>query len=429
MGYSMRHARIGLLSAMIGNIVEWYDFALYTAATPLVFASLFFSSNISAFQNQIEAIGLFASGFIARPLGGIFFGALGDRHGHMVALRWTLFLIGGATTLIGLLPTYAMVGSLAPMLLLLLRLVQGAAAGGEWAGSILVVGGMLPDGPRKMVALALSQSGVAIGMVLGTAALWLVSHLSPADFLVWGWRVPFLATLPTVVLGVWLRSAMTDLKTTSSAKHMPRFPVWAIMRDYPIPLVRGIGLRLAENGGVYLITVFGLAYGHEKHVPDTLLLLALMIGLLADGISMPVAAWLAARWGAGRTYLSGILALALLIGPFFKLIEAGSTIAVISAFVLLLALGHAPTIAVEPFLLERLFPREVQYSGVALGHEVGAILAGGLSPLVAVFLYHAVGSVQAVTVYAFGLVICSAAALFFPCSLSRKSLSAASEMG
>ncbi|MBO1325098.1 MFS transporter [Acetobacter sp. TBRC 12305] len=413
--------RKSLFSAMIGNMVEWYDFALYTAATPLVFAPLFFPPGQSSFANQFAAIVVFASGHVMRPAGGVLFGHMGDCRGHLNALRWTLLLIGTVTVLIGLLPTYAQAGVLAPVCLLVMRLVQGLAAGGEWAGSVLVIGGAAPDGRARHVMMALSQSGVALGMVLGTAALWLAQSLPATAFTSWGWRVPFLITLPAVIMGVWLRAGLAVPNATTMAApgaapgagpgRAAGFPFWRLVRTSPGPVLCGIGLRLAENGGVYLITVFGLVYGREQGVPDRLLLAGLTAGLIADGCAMPLFARLVARWGAARIYLGGLVALAVLSVPFFALIRSGTGWGVVAAFVLALGLGHAPTIAVEPLLLERLFPPTVRYTGVAVAHEGGAVLAGGVSPVVAAALYHLAGNVNAVAFYLVGLVACSGLAL------------------
>ncbi|WP_367161128.1 MFS transporter (plasmid) [Kozakia baliensis] len=399
---------VTLISATIGNIVEWYDFALYTAATPLVFARLFFKQNSDAFTNQIETIALFAAGFLVRPIGGIIFGRIGDRYGHVIALQWTLLLIGIATSLIGLLPTYEHIGLLAPLLLLLLRLVQGVAAGGEWAGSILVIGDVQPcNTSRRTVTLALSQSGVAAGMVLGTGMIWLLGHLPEEAFLSWGWRVAFLLPLPLIGLGVFLRASLLPSPARNIEKSTDRHKILRVFRDRPLQIIRGIGIRVTENGGIYLISVFGLSYGRTQHVPDSLLLAGMTCGLIADGIAMPVFGWVATRIGHARTYRSGSIFLLLLILPFFRLIASGEPTYVIGAFVVTMMLAHAPMIAVEPFLLERLFPQHSRYLGVAVSHEFGAVLAGGLSPLFAALLYHHSGSVNGVVGYVFLLAVLS----------------------
>ncbi|MFT9257385.1 MAG: hypothetical protein ABF535_04860, partial [Acetobacter sp.] len=308
-------------------------------------------------------------------------------------------------------------------------------------GSVLVIGGAAPGGRTRHVMMALSQSGVALGMVLGTAALWLVHALPAAQFTGWGWRVPFLVTLPAVIVGVRLRAGLPpppmDRPTCQTKAHatdhttdqviadgtsramdrrggqaaVARLPIWRLMRTSPGPVLCGIGLRLAENGGVYLITVFGLVYGRACGVPDSRLLAGLTAGLVADACAMPLFARLVTRLGAARIYLGGLVALAVLSVPFFMLIRSGTTPCVVAAFVLALGLGHAPTIAVEPLLLERLFPPALRYTGIAVAHEGGAVLAGGVSPVVAAGLYHMAGNVNAVAVYLVGLVACSGLAL------------------
>ncbi|GBQ22189.1 major facilitator superfamily transporter [Gluconacetobacter sacchari DSM 12717] len=410
-----------LASAIIGNIVEWYDFALYTAATPLVFGQLFFAHGQDSLLVQTEPLMVFAAGFVVRPLGGLFFGALGDRRGHREALRWTLLLIGIATALIGVLPTHARIGMMAPLLLLGLRLVQGFAAGGEWAGAVLIVGEgetALRDTPARAgpatgrgVAFALSQSGVAAGMVLGTAALLLARSLPGDAFLAYGWRLAFLAAVPFVALGVWLRGIPPG---RPAAPTPSRPPAIMVLRRCGLPLACGMALRLAENGGVYLMTVFALFYGHARHIPDAWLLMGSMAGMAADGLAMPCFGWLADRIGAPRVYLGGAVALAVLAEPFFMLLDHDTLWSVVLAFTGGMALCHAPMIAVEPALLARLFPPELRYSGVAMAHELGAVLAGGISPLVAAGLYHATGGASGTALYMAALAAASAVALWPP---------------
>ncbi|MBB2172349.1 MFS transporter [Gluconacetobacter asukensis] len=407
----MKPAKRALCSAMAGNIVEWYDFSLYLAAAPLIFSQLFFSGAQTAFMHQVEAAAFFAAGFVVRPVGGILFGYLGDRYGHLVSLRWTLLLIGAGTAAIGALPGFDTIGLYAPSILLLLRLVQGVAAGGEWAGSILVIEGAAAGARNNTVLLSLSQSGVAAGMVLGTVALWLASCLPHEAFLRWGWRAAFVAPLPFVGLGILLRTSMDGGARRVEPHGLSRFPLVTLLRREPVAVLRGIGIRLAENGGVYLMTVFGLSYGREQHIPDTVLLLAMTLGLAADGLAMPLFGWLAVRYGAQRVYLGGIIGLSCLAPLFFLLVASGQTGYVMLAFVLVMALGHAPMIAVEPILLARLFADGERYTGVAVSHEIGAVLAGGLSPLMATLLYHASGSVNGVILYLLLLATFSAIAL------------------
>ncbi|MFS3135372.1 MFS transporter [Gluconacetobacter sacchari] len=389
----MTHPR-AIAAATIGNIVEWYDFALYSAATPLVFQRLFFARHDDGLLAQLAPMLVFGAGFLVRPAGGILFGLLGDRLGHARALRHTLTIIGLATAAIGLLPGQATIGILAPILLLVLRLAQGFAAGGEWAGAVLLLGADTPGAPHRGVAFALTQSGVAAGMVLGGAALWAARLLPDAAFLSWGWRLPFLAALPFLCLGLWLRA--TPQPGRPATRH-PRPPLSP--RQAGPALLRGIVLRLAENGGVYMMLVFGLAYGRAHHVPDRWLLLASTLGMVADGIAMPAFGWLAQRLGARIVYALGAVGLALFSGPFLALVASGSQAGVVMAFIVGMALCHAPMIAVEPALLSALFPAAHRYLGVALAHEAGAMLAGGVSPVVATLLVHSAGGKGAVAAY------------------------------
>lgn len=375
-------------AATIGNIVEWYDFALYTAATPLVFQRLFFARHDDGLLAQIEPMLVFGAGFLVRPAGGILFGLLGDRLGHARALRYTLTIIGIATAAIGLLPGQATIGVLAPLLLLVLRLAQGFAAGGEWAGAVLLLGADSPAARHRGIAFALTQSGVAAGMVLGGAALWAARQLPEAAFLSWGWRIPFLAAFPFLLLGLWLRATPhPDTPIVRSARPHAA-PQGMGLQGMGLPLLTGTMLRLAENGSIYMMLVFGMAYGHMHHVPDRWMLLAGTLGMVADGLAMPAFGWLAEHLGARTIYALGAAGMALFCGLFLALVASGSQSGVILAFIVGMGLCHAPMIAVEPALLSALFPPAHRYLGVAVAHEAGALLAGGISPVVATLLVH-----------------------------------------
>ncbi|QHC36000.1 MFS transporter [Komagataeibacter xylinus] len=390
-------ARLALLSALLGNVLEWYDFALYATASSLVFNQIFFPSQRNPLLGQIEVFVVFFLGFLARPVGGILFGHIGDRFGRFTAMMWTFAIMGVATAAIGFLPGYSRIGLLAPLLLMTLRVVQGVAVGGEWAGGVLMLGAHARPGNLGRTT-ALSQSGVAIGMVMGNATLLLAQYLDPDALTGYGWRVPFVLTIPFIVLGLGLRHRLRD-NAPPRQDAATRLPILEVLRHAPRAVLCGIGLRLAENGGIYILTTFSLVYGRSIHVPVGWLLLGVSLGLIADAIAMPLFGYLSDRIGQRQVYLVGIMAFIPVSWLFFELIASRAEAKVLLAFVLAFPLAHAPMIAVQPALLSGLFPAPIRYTGVALAHELGAIVAGGLSPMLATALYAHYHSVWSVFIY------------------------------
>lgn len=398
------HRRV--VSASIGNIVEWYDFALYTAATPLIFTHLFFAADAGEWFSQLQSLAIFAAGFVVRPLGATLFGALGDRRGHATAMRFTLLLIGLATVLIGLLPTYKQVGIIAPVSLLMLRVMQGLAAGGEWAGAVLMIGAPDPavrDYGKSGLAFALSQSGVALGMLLGGAALWAAQRLGHNAFLDYGWRLPFIATAPFLFLGLWLRSGPHTSAAPSEVSSCDVTPSGRAVMEYGPALMYGVALRMAESACIYLILVFGLSYGSSVHIPVEWLLIANTVAIAADGLAIPFFGWLSDRIGSGRTFAMGAIAMGIGSTFFFLAFHQNSLLLLILGFAGGVSLCHAPMIAAEPILLASMFPPRVRYRGVAMAHELGGVLAGGLTPLIAAGILHQTRSIVGVALYLFAL--------------------------
>ncbi|GBQ99744.1 major facilitator superfamily transporter [Acetobacter nitrogenifigens DSM 23921 = NBRC 105050] len=321
-------------------------------------------------------------------------------------MRWTLLLIGLATVLIGLLPTYAQVGVIAPLGLLMLRVVQGLAAGGEWAGAVLMIGASDPAAQKEKkngLAFALSQSGVAFGMLLGGVALWAAQRLGHDAFFHYGWRLPFIATAPFLLLGLWLRSSPRASEATSEANSSDvAASGWAVMEHGPA-LLCGVALRMAESACIYLILVFGLSYGSSVNIPVSWLLTANTVAIAADALAIPFFGWLSDRIGAGRTFAMGAAAMGVGSALFFQALHQNSLSLLILGFAGGVSLCHAPMIAAEPILLARMFPSRVRYRGVAMAHELGGVLAGGLTPLIAAGIVHQTQSVVGVVLYLFAL--------------------------
>ncbi|MBR8241303.1 MFS transporter [Burkholderia multivorans] len=383
-----------VMASVAGNALEWYDFFLYSTAAALVFGELFFPKGTDPLIGTLGAFAGFAVGFAARPLGGVVFGHIGDRFGRKGALVWTLSIMGGATFLIGVLPTYAQVGIWAPALLLALRILQGIAAGGEWGGGVLMISESAPPEKRGFYA-SLSQIGVGGGFVLSAAIFFLVQMLPKVAFMSWGWRVPFLLSILIFGVGVYIRSKLpesAEFASTQAAGKKAHMPVLDVIRKHPREILLAMGLRVAENGGSYIMLAFALAYGKFIGVSSQIMLAGVIVSMSIELFAMLLWGRLSDRIGRKPVYLIGALGLVVIAFPFFWLIDTKVPALIWLAFLLGNAICHGAMIGTQPSLMGELFSTEVRYSGMALGHEVASVFAGGLAPMLATALlahYHA----------------------------------------
>jgi len=383
-----------VVASVAGNAMEWYDFFVYGTAAALVFGQLFFPANADPLVGTLGAFAAFAMGFVARPLGGIVFGHIGDRYGRRASLVWTLLIMGFATFGIGLLPTYDRVGLWAPAALVALRLLQGVASGGEWGGGVLMISESAPPEKRGYYA-AWSQIGVGGGFVLSSGAFLAVQALPHDQFISWGWRLPFLASILIFALGVYIRHNLPesrDFENADRAGKTSHMPVIEVIRRHPKEILMAMGLRVAENGGAYIFLAFSLVYGKYAGIDNWTMLTGVMIAMIVEMAAMLLWGKLSDRIGRKPVYMIGAVSLAFMAFPFFWLLNTHSTPLIWLALVLGTAVCHGAMIGTLPSLVGELFSTEVRYSGVALGHEVASIFAGGLSPLIATALlarYHA----------------------------------------
>ncbi|MFE7423733.1 MFS transporter [Rhodococcus sp. NPDC057529] len=378
-----------LVSSVIGSVIEWYDYTLYGTAAALVFNHLFFPQ-FSSGAGTVAAFGSFAVGFIARPIGGFVAGHYGDRIGRKATLVMTLLAMGISTTLIGLLPTYEAIGLWAPTLLIVLRLVQGFAVGGEWGGAVLMAVEHAPRNRRGLYG-AWPQTGVSAGLLLGTGAFALMNMLPEEQFMSWGWRVPFLLSIVLAGVGLWVRYRITEspafveAQQTRQAQHdVVKAPLIEVFRRHPRELLIAIGARFAEGGNYYVFTVFILAYISE-HVgaPRGTALTAVLIASALDIVALPIAGLASDRFGRRPVYIFGAVFIAVSAWPLFAMIETGNAVAIAAAISLFLVFGHAAVYGPLAAFYAELFPANVRYSGVSIGYQAASILLGGLTPLIA----------------------------------------------
>ena len=391
-----------VMASLIGTTIEWYDFFLYGSAAALVFNRLFFPE-FDPLVGTMLAFATYALGFVARPVGGIVFGHFGDRIGRKRLLMLSLVLMGVATVLIGLLPTYAQIGIWAPIALVLLRLIQGFAVGGEWGGAVLMAAEH-GNAARRGFWASWPQAGVAAGNLLAAGVLAVMAMLqSEADFLSWGWRVPFLLSAVLVVVGWYIRNRVSESPmfeaALDEAETPPKLPAMDVIRERPKAILIGSGLRVGENISYYILTVFSLTYLVDVAAETrSTALNALLIGAAVQFFAIPLLALLSDRIGRRPVYAAGGLGLAVWIFLFFGLLGSGSDGAIILAIVVGLVL-HSAMYGPQAAFITELFPTRIRYSGVSIAYQLTSIVAGSLAPIIALALYQRYGSPLPVAIY------------------------------
>ncbi len=352
-----------VMASLVGTTIEWYDFFLYGSAAALVFNKLFFPE-FDPLTGTLLAFATYALGFVARPVGGIVFGHFGDRIGRKRLLMFSLILMGVATTLIGMLPTYDRIGVWAPVALIVLRLVQGFAVGGEWGGAVLLAAEH-GDARRRGFWASWPQAGVPAGSLLAAGVLALLNGVqSEADFLAWGWRVPFLLSAVLVLVGWWIRTSVAESRTfeaeLEAAEAPPRAPALDVLRERPRALVLGAGLRVGENISYYIITAFSLTYLTEVAAESRgLALQAVLAGAVVHFFAIPLFARLSDRIGRRPVYAFGGLGLALFSFAFFPMLGSGSAAAIVAAIVIALVL-HGAMYGPQAAFIAELFPTRIR---------------------------------------------------------------------
>jgi MFS transporter, MHS family, shikimate and dehydroshikimate transport protein len=401
-----------VFASCLGTIIEWYDFLIYATAAALIFNKAFFPT-FDPLAGTLAALGSYAVGFLARPLGGALFGHFGDRLGRKSMLVLTLFIMGLSTFCIGLLPTYASIGVLAPILLILLRIIQGIGLGGEWGGASLMVLEHAPADKRGFYT-SFVQIGFPIGLVLATLVFALVSKLPDADFSAYGWRIPFLISIVLLAIGTFVRSRVPETPVFEGLKQrggLSGNPFGEAVGKNTKTFFIAIGLKLSEVSWVYMLTVFVVVYATTKlGLPKPLMLDAVLYAALLELISLPLFGWLADKIGRRPMYIMGALFTIGFAFPLFWMLESKSTALIFTAVMIAMNFGHGMMFGPESCYFPELFGPGVRYSGASFGFQTSAAIGGGFAPIIATAMVGYFGGTTGVSIMMIVLALITLAA-------------------
>ena len=409
-------------ASFVGTTLEWYDFFVYGAVAALVFNKVFFPGHDPT-VGLLLSFATFAVGFVARPFGALLFGHFGDTLGRKRVLVATMLLMGVATVGIGLLPSYAQAGVVSAYLLVLLRLVQGIALGGEFGGAVLIVAEHGDPG-RRGIHTSWTQLGVPVGNLLSVGVLALVSGvLSDGDFVSWGWRIPFLLSAVLVFVGLWARTGIAEspeFAALAAGGKVSRRPLVELVRDHPKALLIACCIRIGTDVAFYISTLFVLTYvSTALGLDKTIALRGVLIASAIQIVLIPWFASLSDRYGRQRIFLIGSVGAALWSFPFFALLDTREPVLImvsICVAVTLWALMYGPLAA----FISELFPAQVGYSGVSLGFQLAGIFGGGLAPLIATALMRQFHTPAAVAVYVAGALALTTVAVLYSFTLRTR---------
>ena len=374
-----------LIASLTGSAIEWFDYFLYGTAAALVFNKIFFPM-VDPVIGLILSYLSFSLTFFIRPIGGVLFAHIGDRIGRKKTLVLTLSLMGGATVMIGLLPTYEMIGLWAPALLILMRIIQGMGIGGEWGGALLLAYEYAPE-KRKGFFGSIPQAGVTIGMLMATFIVSLMTLFSEEDFLSWGWRIPFLLSSVLVLLGLWIRKDIDetpDFQRVKASGQVAKAPLRDTLKHHWREVLIAAGLKVVETAPFYIFSTFVVSYATSTLTyQKSQALEAVTLGALVATIMIPLMGLLSDKVGRQRMYTISVFVLGLFIVPWFMLLNTGTTWGIVLATVIAFGVLWAPVTAVLGTLCSEIFSANVRYTGITLGYQLGAALAGGTAPLIA----------------------------------------------
>ncbi|SEA67557.1 MFS transporter [Paraburkholderia sartisoli] len=414
-----------LAAASIGTAIEHYDFFCYAFVAPVVFGVAFFP-RMDSLTGTLAVYTTFAIGFIARPLGGMVFGHFGDRIGRKFVLLLTLLLMGGASFLIGCLPTYASAGLWAPALLVLLRFLQGFAFGGEYMNAVTLMLEGAPTQRRGLFASAINASGPA-GIIAASGLIAMLTGVfGNQAFQEWGWRLPFLLSIVMVVIGTYVRSQVDEstlFRQLQASKQVARIPMLDVMRSWKIATFRAVLINMVHSSFQYLCTVFVLGYAVKQlGMSAAGITTGTTLANVVEFIAVPLLAMTSDKWGRRPLILLGIAVAAFWFPVFLHIVDARNIPLLIAGMVVSIGLVHALMFAPEAAFTAEQFPTEVRSSGGSLGKQLGIVLGGGCAPLVATALMGHGGSLTSVVWYFEAIAVCAFVVILLSPESSRRTL-------
>ena len=402
------------VASTIGTTIEWYDFFLYGTAAALVFPQVFFPGE-STLAGTLSSFATQFVGFAARPVGAAIFGHYGDRIGRKAALIATLSLMGAATVLMGLLPGYATIGVWAPILLVVLRIVQGIGVGGEWGGSVLMSMEWGSNKRRGFMA-SLPQLGVPIGLLLSTLAVRVVSGATgEEDFASYGWRIPFLISIVLVGIGLYVRLRVLESPAFAAVKQQQtvyKMPVWEVIKTQPMEILTSAFVRMSEQAPFYLFITFVLTYGTKQlGLSRGDLLIYTLVAAAVGLITVPLFGHISDLIGRRKTYAIGIAGTAIFAFPYFGLLNTKEAALVLIAIVVSLVV-HDIQYGPQAALIAESFGTNLRYSGAGIGYQLASVIAGGPAPLIAAAILSHTGSSTWISIYIIACCAFSSVALW-----------------
>lgn len=383
-----KEVRRVVFASLVGATIEWYDFFLYGVVAGIVFNHLYFPTS-DPVVSTVLAYATFAVGFVARPLGGVVFGHFGDRIGRKQMLVLTILIMGVATVLIGLLPTYEQIGIAAPLLLLVLRIAQGIGIGGEWGGAVLMAYEFAPENKRGFYA-SIPQIGLALGLCLSSGVVALLSLMPNEAFMAWGWRIAFVGSIVLIIVGLYIRLKVAETPDFAAVKNEQeelKIPFVEMIRKYPRNILLGMGARYIDGVFFNVFAVFSILYlSKYVNIDRTTALVLVCLSAIVMVAAIPMFGKLSDYWGRPKTYAIGSLLLALVTFPAFMLMDGGNLLWVALALIVPFGIIYPMCYGPEAALFSDLFDVKVRYTGISFVYQFSGIFASGITPIIATYL-------------------------------------------